>query len=195
MKALVAAIIGVAAAATFVACVAADTSAPDGRGTSAQPVVDAKGNLHVPEDYHRTYQYLGTWSVLADGGQAAKQIHVVYASPGTAVAYLNTGRFPDGTVLVKEVFTTATEQMTTGTVSREQKLKGWFVMVKDSKGRHPGNKLWGDGWGWSWFNAGNPAKTTSTDYKTDCMACHIPAQAKDWVYVQGYPSMNRESMP
>jgi hypothetical protein len=21
----------------------------------------------------------------------------------------------------------------------------------------------GDGWGWSWFDAGNPSKTTSTD--------------------------------
>jgi hypothetical protein len=28
-----------------------------------------------------------------------------------------------------------------------QTLKGWFVMVRDSKNTHPGNKLWGDGWG------------------------------------------------
>ena len=41
-------------------------------------------------------------------------------------------------------------------------------MVKDSNGRHAGNKLWGDGWGWSWFDADNPSKTTSTDYKTNC---------------------------
>src|SRR5262245_38064511 len=37
------------------------------------------------------------------------------------------------------------------------------VMMKDSKGRHAGNKLWGDGWGWSWFDADSPSKTTSTD--------------------------------
>ncbi len=27
-------------------------------------------------------------------------------------------------------------------------------MVKDSKNSHPGNPLWGDGWGWSWFDRG-----------------------------------------
>src|SRR6516164_8537026 len=70
--------------------------------------------------------------------------------------------------------------MTTGTVSHAQTLKGWFVLMKDSKNSHPGNKLWGNGWGWSWFDAGNPSKTTSTDYKQDCLPCHEPARATDW---------------
>jgi hypothetical protein len=70
-------------------------------------------------------------------------------------------------------------------------LKGWFIMVKDSKGRYAGNKLWGDGWGWSWFDAANPSKTTSTDYKKDCLSCHVPARASDWVYVGGYPPLRR----
>src|SRR5215467_11248738 len=48
-------------------------------------------------------------------------------------------------VLVKEVFHAATGKMKTGTVSHAEMLKGWFVMVKDSKGRYAGNKLWGDG--------------------------------------------------
>ena len=56
---------------------------------------------------------------------------------------------------MKEVFQAATEPMTTGTVSHAQTLKGWFVLVWDSKDIHPGNKLWGDGWGWSWFDASN----------------------------------------
>jgi hypothetical protein len=41
-----------------------------------------------------------------------------------------------------------------------QTLKGWFVVVMDSKNSHSDNSLWGDGWGWSWFDAGNPSKTT-----------------------------------
>ena len=41
-------------------------------------------------------------------------------------------------------------------------------MVKDSKNSHPGNRLWGEGWGWSWFDAANPVKTTSKDFRTDC---------------------------
>lgn len=49
-------------------------------------------------------------------------------------------------MLVKEVFQADTGKMATGTVSHAENLKGWFVMVKDKIGRHPGNKLWGDGW-------------------------------------------------
>jgi len=52
--------------------------------------------------------------------------------------------------------------MTTGTVSRPASLRGWFVMMKDSDGRYPGNNLWGDGWGWSWFDAASPS-TPSLD--------------------------------
>ena len=83
---------------------------------------------------------------------------MVYASPETIAAYRKDGHFPDGTVLVKEVFKTTTKDMTTGTVSSAGTLAGWFVMVKDNVGRFPGNKLWGDGWGWSWFDATNPQK-------------------------------------
>jgi Cytochrome P460 len=73
-------------------------------------------------------------------------LHVVYASPGTIAAYPRTRRFPDGSVLVKEVYQTATQPMATGTVRHAQKPQGWFVMVKESKDIHPNNKLWGDGW-------------------------------------------------
>jgi hypothetical protein len=121
----------------------------------------------------------------------SKEIHVVYASPDTVAAYRKDGRFPDGSVLVKEVFEATTAAMTTGTVSRAQKLQGWFVMVKDSKNSHPGNRLWGEGWGWSWFDAANPVKTTSKDFRNDCLGCHIPAKATDWIYVSGYPGLKK----
>ena len=159
--------------------------------SQTEAAVDAQGNLHVPRDYQTSYQPLGSWAVAADEGRGAKELHVVLASPGSVEAYRKDGRFPDGTVLVKEVFETATKEMTTGTVSHAEKLKGWFVMVKDSNGRYPGNALWGDGWGWSWFDAANPTRTTSTDYRLNCKSCHVPAQATDWVYVDGYPALKR----
>jgi Cytochrome P460 len=115
----------------------------------------------------------------------------VYASAGTTSAYRNTGLFPEGTVLVKEVFAAASAPMSTGTVSHPETLKGWFVMVRDTTGRYSGNKLWGDGWGWSWFDASNPSTTTSHDYKTDCLGCHVPAKPSQWVYVDGYPPLRR----
>ena len=160
-------------------------------GLEVQAVADAAGNLRVPDAYRTTYQLLGSWAAASDQGQGSKTIDVVYASPGTINAYRENGRFPDGAVLVKEVHQAVTGQMTTGTVSHAGTLKGWFVMVKDSTGRHAGNKLWGDGWGWSWFEAANPSKTMSTDYKTNCRPCHTPAQASDWIYVGGYPPLER----
>jgi len=162
-----------------------------GSSNRAEAAVDATGNLRVPDAYRATYQLLGSWAVAANQGQGSKELHVVYASPGTITAYRKDGRFPDGAVLVKEVFEAATGQMTTGTVSHAETLKGWFVMVKDGNGRYVGSKLWGDGWGWSWFDAANPAKTTSTDYRRDCLSCHVPARASDWIYVVGYPPLRR----
>jgi hypothetical protein len=160
------------------------------KGTAAAIVVDGKGNMHVPADYRTTYQLLGSWAVAADNGPGSKQMHVVYASPGTIAAYRKNGHFPDGTVLVKEVFKTTTQSMTTGTVSSADTLVGWFVMVKDDVGRFPENKLWGNNWGWAWFDATDLKKTTSTDYKKDCLSCHVPAQASDWIYDRGYPPLH-----
>jgi hypothetical protein len=158
-------------------------------------IVDSSGNIRVPANYRRDYEYLGSWAVAADQGQGSSDLHVVFASPGAAEAYRARGDFAEGTILVKEVFSAVTASMTTGAVSHSGALKGWFVMVRDRTKRHAGNKLWGDGWGWSWFDAGNPTRTTSTDYRTDCQSCHVPAQSNEWVYVEGYPSLKSDGAP
>jgi Cytochrome P460 len=163
----------------------------DANGSKTQAVADASGNLRVPDTYRTSYQYLGSWAVAAGNQPGSKELHIVFASPGTVAAYRKDGHFPDGAVLVKEVFQASTGEMTTGTVSRADVLKGWFVMVKDDNGRHAGNPLWGNGWGWSWFDAANPSRTTSTDYRVNCQPCHVPAKASDWVYVGGYPPLRR----
>jgi hypothetical protein len=153
--------------------------------------VDAMGNLHVPEDYRTSYQFLGSWALPADAGKSTKEIHNVYSSPGAIEAYRKTGHFPDGAVLVKERFHTATQPMTPGIVSHADRLVGWFVLVKESKNIHPGNKLWGDGWAWSYFDGANPKTTTSTNFKVDCLNCHQPARAADYIYTMGYPPLER----
>jgi hypothetical protein len=187
----VASIVGIAGISVIVAVTNAQVSTTPSDNKREAAVVDGNGDLHVPDAYRTTYQFLGSWAVAADQVRGSKELHVVYASPGSVAAYRKDGQFPDGTVLVKEVFQAATGPMTTGTVSHAETLKGWFVMVKESNDRYPDNKLWGDGWGWSWFDAANPSKTTSTDYKTACLSCHVPARASDWVYVGGYPQLKR----
>jgi hypothetical protein len=94
---------------------------------------------------------------------------VTYASPGTAAYYRKTGKFPDGAVLVKEIYGTDHAQLTTGDAHRASGIKVWFVQIKDEKSRYPDNKLWGDGWGWALFKADAPDKQMATDYKKDCL--------------------------
>lgn len=189
MKFIKVSAIGVVVLLGLVTLAAGGQIGTTGTDPATTPVVDANGNLRVPADYRTSYQFLGSWAVADSAGKTPNQLHVVYASPGTIAGYRQHKEFPDGSVLVKEVFQAATEPMKTGTVSRAETLKGWFVMVKDGKGSHGDKPLWGDGWGWSWFDADNPLKTTSTNYRVNCLPCHVPAQATDWIYVQGYPPL------
>jgi len=151
-------------------------------------LVDKAGNIRKPADYRDRYQALGTFSVVDLNGDT--ELHYTYASPGTAEYYRKTGKFADGTVLVKEVFATDHAQMTTGDAHWATGTKVWFVMIKDEKGSHPGNPLWGNGWGWALFKSDAPDKQVATDFKKDCLGCHVPAKATDWVYVQGYPVLH-----
>lgn len=75
----------------------------------------------MPADYRTSYEFLGSWAVADEPGKSPSQIHVVYASPGTITAYLKHHRFPDGSVLVKEVYQATTRPMKTGVVSRADK--------------------------------------------------------------------------
>ena len=150
------------------------------------PYVDARGGITVPPNYRTSWVFLGTWSIDAvEGTAGAKGLHNVFTQPGVVEAHRIGGEFPDGTVLVKELLSAETHPMTTGTVSYGVDIEGWFVMVRDTKNRFPNDKLWGDGWGWALFGPNGMLKTT--DYKAECLGCHVPAKATEWVYIQGYP--------
>jgi len=130
------------------------SSGPTGNGSDAvtgrvkvDTAVDRFGKLHVPDNYRATYQLLGTWAVAKDQGSGSAELHIVFASPGTIEACRKDGHFPDGAILVKEVYRAATEPMTAGTVSHIDSLRGWFVMVRDRNDHHGTNEVWGDGWG------------------------------------------------
>jgi len=64
---------------------------------------------------------------------------------GTITAYRESGHFPDGAVLAKEVFEAAIEKMTTARLAVPN-AEGLVRHDEGSKGRDAGNKLWGDGW-------------------------------------------------
>ena len=161
---------------------------------TAAAASDPQALLYVPDaDYRRDWVLLGSFSVLADDPEAgAKEFHVVYTQPENVDAYRKTGAFPDGAILVKDVFATSTEAMTTGTASYAGTLIGRFVMVKDQANKYAGTSpLWGDGWGWAFYEGAETRKTVTTDYKQDCLGCHEPVRNQDLTYIQGYPILKK----
>jgi hypothetical protein len=174
-----------------VACIAGGCGAADAAEDGVRDVVSESGVISLPADFRARFRHLGSWFV-PEGD--ASGFHDVYANPAAIAAYRETGEFPDGSVLVKELRGAAAGAYTTGEGVRfaTDELKQWFVMVKDSRGRFPDNQSWGDGWGWALFKPEDLSVNVSSDYRTDCLGCHLPARASDLVYVEAYPTLKAD---
>lgn len=174
----------------FAVALISQMSVPAMADSGFSPHVDKQGNISMPEGFRTSMVHLGSWFV-PEGG--ASGFHDVYTQPEAAKHYQANGIFPDGAVLIKELRVSASGDYTTGKgVSYSTSgIKQWFVMVKDSQNRFPDNSSWGDGWGWALFKTDAPKVNASSDYKKDCLGCHVPAKANDWVYVEGYPTLSK----
>ena len=162
--------------------------------------VDGSGSISLPKDFRGNWIHLGTWVATSKapvpGAESAQTtpgagLHDVYTQPESVKAYQKTGRWPDGTVIVKEVRAISWDDLPTGHVMYAGDRAECFVMVKDAKGRFKGNPHWGDGWGWALFRSADPKKNVSTGYKTDCMGCHEVAKDTDRAFVNGYPTLRK----
>ena len=152
------------------------------------PYVSEDGDISFPGDFRLNMVHLGSWFV-PEGG--ASGFHDVYTEKSSAEAFRETGKFPDGATLVKELRASEAGTYTTGqNVSYATSgLKQWFVMIKDEQGRFDGNPVWGDGWGWALFKTDDTSVNAAADYKVDCLGCHIPAKGNDWIYTEAYPTL------
>jgi hypothetical protein len=164
------------------------------------PYVDGSGSISPPKDFRIAWVHLGTWVATSKapvpGAESVQTtpgagLHDVYTQPESVKAYQKTGRWPDGTVVVKEVRAISWDDLPTGHVMYAGERAECFVMVKDAKGRFKGNPHWGDGWGWALFRSADPKKNVSASYKADCMSCHEVAKDTDRVFVHGYPTLRK----
>jgi hypothetical protein len=155
------------------------------------PYVDDAGNISLPSGFRTSMVHLGSWFVPAGD---ASGFHDVYTEKETVDAYRETGEFPDGATLVKELRASEAGNYTTGAGVNfaTDGLKQWFVMIKDAQGRFADNPLWGEGWGWALYKPDNPGENVATNYQIDCMGCHVPAKANDWVYTEAYPTLRSD---
>ncbi|WP_352787479.1 cytochrome P460 family protein [Mesorhizobium sp. M0814] len=104
--------------------------------------------------------------------------------------YFETGTFQDGTVLVKDVFGTTTEDLTTGTLCRHAN-RAFRRPIRQACQRIPAGAKAGDGRGWAFYEGTETRKTVATDYRVDCLACHEPARSQNLIYPQVYPVLKR----
>lgn len=169
----------------------ADTSI--GATGNFSPFVDAEGNISRPTKFLNDpdWMHIGSWAVVNDTGED-NGVHNVYTTRDVVAAFKRDGVFPDGAVLVKEVTGAVADNLTTGRAHWAGEHLVWFVMVKDQTNRFPDNPLWGDGWGWALFKADAPNIQVATEYKQDCLGCHIPVENTDWIYMQGYPVLVKQ---
>ncbi len=168
-----------------------------GRVVAAAPqstaVFDADGKMKLPTGY-RGWVFVGNCN--ADGTNCTRsnfpEYHHVYIERQNVDAYLKTGSFPEGTVIVKEL--TRVLKPTFPDSSRtEPSGRGYFngeyngidVTVKDSKRFAQTN-------GWGFFTFGHHplpyAKAAAESSVTECAGCHIANVAKtDMTWIQFYP--------
>ena len=169
-------------------------------------VFNADGAVQVPTGF-RKWVFVGApltpeglnngkYNCDASGMNCTKsnfpEYHHVYIEEKNVDAYLKTGDFPDGTVIVKEL-TRVLNPTFPDSSRKEPSGRGYFngayngidMSIKDSKRFAKTN-------GWGFFTFGHhplPYEKTATERPaSECAGCHIAnAAATDMTYIQFYP--------
>ena len=167
-------------------------AADQGRDIGAA-VFNDKGELMLPEGF-REWVFIGaplTPHGLNDGKAGFPEYHHVYVNPDAWSVYEETGEFPDGTVIAKELVLLQKGDRADGSKVAPSgrgyfagEFHGMDVMVKDSR-RYRANN------GWGFFNFGHHAppyvKTARVASTESCAACHATNAGKGMVFKQYYP--------
>ena len=168
-------------------------------------VFNADGTVQVPTGF-RKWVFVGaplTPEGLNDGKYNCDQpggctrsnfpeYHHVYIEQKNVDAYLKTGDFPEGTVIVKEL-TRVLDPTFPDSSRKEPSGRGYFngayngidMSIKDSKRFAKTN-------GWGFFTFGHHPlpydKTSAERPVTECAGCHIAnVAATDMTWIQFYP--------
>ena len=144
------------------------------------------GSLVRPEGY-REWVFVGTPLTPNDmnGGEAPfPEFHHVYIHPDHFKHYKKTGKFADGTILVKELVSVGSKAAVSGIGYFQGEFIGLEVTIKDAKQfpDEPGN------WAYMSFGHSYPlAHTAKAQPAASCNSCHLAVAADDFVFTQYYP--------
>jgi hypothetical protein len=146
--------------------------------------IDAQGKLVFPADY-REWVFLSAgldMSYTADAPMAGQHMfNNVFVPRAAYEAYLKSGTWPDGSVLMLENRGAATNQ----SILKHGQIQTGDVMgleahVKDSRFKG----------GWAFFAFDDDRKpATGIPHDAPCYACHQAHAASDTTFVQFYPTL------
>ncbi|MEP7005041.1 MAG: cytochrome P460 family protein [Sphingomonas bacterium] len=149
---------------------------------SDAPRYNGAGELMVPTDY-RDWVFLTSGLNMNYGDEPIAGHDIfdnVFVDPASWRAFKTTGRWPQGTMFVKEGRRGATKGSInqTGQFQTEQRVY-LELHVRDAK-RFPG------GWGFFEVNGDRPARVLPPT--ASCYACHQQHAAVETTFVQFYPT-------
>jgi hypothetical protein len=174
-----------AALAIIGACVgwsaAAQAPATDG------PQYTADGKLIRPADYREwifVTAGLGMTYGPAAASSSSPRFDNVFVNPSSYRSFMKTGRWPDKTVLILEIRTSASEASINKGGHFQTGVAAVEAAVKDES-RFPGQWTYYDfGSGRSLNDAVGPLPGTAS-----CYGCHSKNTAVEWTFVQFYPTL------
>jgi len=146
-----------------------------------------KGELMMLKNY-RQWVFVGapvTPNDMNSGKAAFPEFHHVYIDPASFAAYKKTGKFPNGTVIVKELAGVGAKSSASGSGYFAGEFSGIAATVKDAKrfAKEPGN--------WAYFSFmgddGKALASAKAQPTAACNNCHQQNAAEDWVFTQHYP--------
>src|ERR1700747_412848 len=166
--------------------VAVPRAAAEDKAKAAPVEFTADGKLKQPVGY-RKWVYVGeviTPNDMNDGEASFPEFHAVYMDPESFAHYEKTGKFRDGTVLIKELSSVGSKKAPSGKGYFQGELTGLEAAIKDSKQfkDEPGN--------WAYFSFGHKyplKKEASKNSVAACNQCHQDNAKTDWVFSRYYP--------
>jgi hypothetical protein len=178
--------LSIAAAAVLCAgwCMVAALPGADQPSRDDAPHFDAKGELSLPANY-RQWVFLSCGLGMNYGPLAAKadenpRFDNVFVSLSAYRYFLDTGRWPDKTVLLLEVRAAQSKGSINNGGHFQSDLLGIEAEVKDES-RFPGK--------WAFFGLGRGASGKQIPTTASCYACHAAHAAVDNTFVQFYPTL------
>jgi cytochrome P460 len=150
---------------------------------AAAPIYTSDGQLHFPEDY-RDWIYLTSGFDMSYNPAMNMDHHMfdnVFVNPDAYRSFVQTGTWPDKTMLVLEVRGAQSK----GSINKAGNYQGVTLMglevhVKD-EARFSGK--------WAFFGFGDNKTATMTPQTAECYSCHANHAAVDTTFVQFYPTL------